>query len=334
MKAAFRKGNEITFEDIEPRALDFGEIRVRVEACGICGTDIAPRPDDAPKLRFGHEIAGEIIEVGPGVTGLSVGQKLALDSSTPCGHCANCRNGKQELCTSLKTFFRGNELGFAEEVIAPAISALPYEGLRPAVVTVQEPLGVAIDMVRLADLETTSNVLILGQGPIGLMALQLARHAGVRRAFVSDFKWRTGRVKVATAFGADDYIDPKETPLTDYDFKCKIDRIMVTAPPVTLPTAFEVAAKGAIVSFIGIGHGEAGTIKFDADAFHFKKLQLRASFASPALYGPKAMQFLMEGVVDGEALVSHTFPLDSLPKAMEVATKDPDAVKVVITGES
>jgi len=334
MKAAFRKGNELFFKDIEPRALEFGQIRVRVEACGICGTDIAPRDDDAPELRFGHEIAGEVIEAAPNVTRVKVGDKIALDSATPCGHCANCRNGLQELCTSLKTFFRGNELGFAEEVIAPVISALPYEGLSPAVATVQEPLGVAIDMVRLADLETTSNVLILGQGPIGLMALRLARQAGVRRAFVSDFKWRTGRVKVANAFGADDYIDPKETPLTEYDFGCKIDRIMVTAPPVTLPTAFEVAAKGAIISFIGIGHGDAGTIKFDADAFHFKKLQLRASFASPALYGPKAVQFLMEGVVDGEALVSHTFPLDELAKGMEAAVKDPEAVKVVITGES
>jgi L-iditol 2-dehydrogenase len=334
MKAAYRKGSGAPYiKEIARRPLGFTEIRVHVDACGICGSDILPRAADAPDLRFGHEIAGTIIEVAPDVTRVKVGDKIALDSATPCGHCENCRNGKQWICLTLRSFFKNNELGFSEEVIAPAISAIPYSGITPAVATLQEPLGVAIDMFRYADISVTSNVLVMGQGPIGLMAARLARRAGARRVFVSDFKWRTGREKVARAFGADDYIDPGETPLAKYNFGCKIDRLMVTSPPPTLLTAFDVAASGAIISFIGIGGGGAGKINFDADAFHFKKLQLRASFASPALYGPMAMQFLCEGVVDGEALVSHTFPLDSLAKAMEVAVKDPTAIKVVITGE-
>ena len=86
MKVAVRKGNEVSFKDVEPRALDFGEIRLKVEACGICGTDTARRPDDSPESRFGHEIAGTILELAPDVKNLEVGQKVALDSATPCGH--------------------------------------------------------------------------------------------------------------------------------------------------------------------------------------------------------------------------------------------------------
>jgi len=94
--------------------------------------------------------------------------------------------------------------------------------------------------------------------------------------------------------------------------------------------AFAVACKGGIVSFIGIGYGENAYCKFDVNAFHFKKLQLRASFASPALYTPRALQCLREGLVDGAALISHRFPLSRIAEAMEVARDPSRAVKVII----
>ena len=79
-----------------------------------------------------------------------------------------------------------------------------------------------------------------------------------------------------------------------------------------------------------IEHGEGAFCTFDANAFHFKKLQLRASFASPALFGPKAVQLLQEKVVDGDAIVSHRFPLGRIQEAMDTARRDPAAVKVVV----
>lgn len=329
MKAAFKKQGTAYIKEVEPAELRPQDIRVKVEACGVCGTDLHRIPGAADDSSFGHEIAGEIIELGPAVKDLSVGQKIALDSSTPCGYCAECRDARQELCKSLRSFW-GGTLGFAEQIVAPDICALPCDGLTPEVACLQEPLGVAIDLVRLSDIEPESNVLIIGPGAIGLMTLALVRRAGARRVFMSGFKRRTARVKVAEQFGADAFIDPDETPLTEYDFGCPIDRVLVTAPPRTLNTAFEVAVKGGIVSFVGIEYGEGAFCTFDVNKFHFKKLQLRASFASPALFGPKAIRYLQEGVVDGAALVSHRFPLDRIAEAVQTAASEPTAIKVVV----
>jgi len=125
-------------------------------------------------------------------------------------------------------------------------------------------------------------------------------------------------------------IDPSATPLGAFDFGCAIDRVLVTTPPPTLNDAFQVACKGGIVSFIGIGHGENAFCRFDANAFHFKKLQLRASFASPALYTPLALQYLREGVVDGPSLISHRFPLAQMAEAMAVARDPARSLKVIV----
>jgi threonine dehydrogenase-like Zn-dependent dehydrogenase len=292
MKAAFRKGREVSLRDTVLRALKPGEIRVRVTACGICGTDLHDNPQAADRdAPFGHEVAGTILEISPDVPRLQVGQTVALDSATPCGRCDSCRNARQELCTDIQSFWFTQCFGFAEEMIVPAVCAIPCPDLPPDVACLQEPLGVAIDLVRLADIEPTSNVLV---------------------------------------FGADRVVDPSATPLDKIDFGCPIDRVLVTTPPPTLADAFSVAAKGAIVSFIGIAYGENAFCRFDANAFHFKKLQLRASFASPALYGALALQYLREGLVNGPALISHRFPLSQIAEAMAVARDPAVALKVVV----
>ncbi|MDK1032358.1 MAG: alcohol dehydrogenase catalytic domain-containing protein [Planctomycetia bacterium] len=331
MKAAFQKGDVVTIRELELPPIKPDEIRLEVEACGVCGTDLHVPPEWQDAERgFGHEMAGTILEVGSAVTRLSVGQKVAVESSSSCGKCENCRNARQELCLDKQTIFNSDYYGFAEEAIAPAICAVPYEGMSPEVAGLSEPLGVSIDIVRVADIPFRSNVLVMGQGPIGLMALALARKRGARRVFASEMKWRTARVDLSKHFGADEVIDPTETAIEEFDFGCKIDRILVTSPPKTLAGAMAVAANGAVISFIGIAYGDGAFCNFDANKFHFKKLQLRASFASPALRTALALEYLREGVIDGEAVISHRFTLEKLAEAMETAGKDPSAIKVVI----
>lgn len=331
MKAAFKRGREVCLKDIELRPLTPREIRVRIAACGICGTDLHLDPAQADQeSAFGHEMAGVVAEMGCGVTELQIGQQVVIESATPCGFCERCKNARQELCTDIQSFFYTGYFGFAEEAIMPAITAIPCADLPPDIACLSEPLGVAIDLVRLADIRPDSNVLLLGPGPIGLMALALVKRMGARRVFLSAFKKETARVEVARQFGVDEIFDPSETPLPQVDFGCAIDRILVTTPPPTLQDTFAVACKGGVISFIGIGHGDAAFCHFDANAFHFKKLQLRASFASPALFTPLALQYLREGVVNGPALISHRFPLDQIAEAMAVARDPSQAVKVIV----
>lgn len=328
MKAAFRNRETIELREVEPQKPKANEITLRIEVCGICGTDI--HENEVEMHRFGHEIAGEITALGEGVNYLEVGQKIVLDSATPCGRCFNCKNGRQELCTDIQSFYYMDQFGFAQEMNAPAISAIPYEGLTPEVASLQEPLGVALDLCRLSDFSPSSNVLIIGQGPIGLMATKIAKMHGVNSLYVTDFASKSVRKEAALSYGIDGFIDAESKNLISYCSDKNINTILVTAPPPAIGDAIKLAEKGAIISFIGIGHGKAAQLCFDANEFHFKKLQLRASFASPALYGPLALSLLKEGKIDGNSLISHRFPLSDIVKAMDVATHDPKALKVVI----
>ncbi len=331
MKTAYQVGKSVEIREVQLPGISPHQIRVKIEACGICGTDLHVNPDagDAPRP-FGHEIACEILEMGSAVRDLKVGQKVVLESASACGRCENCRNTRQELCTNMQHFWTGDPMGFGEQMLSPGICAVPYHGITPDVACLSEPLGVSIDIVRLADITPQSNVLLLGAGPIGLMALSLVKRMGARKIFVSEFAGHSARWELAKKFGADAMIDPTKTPLEEYDFGCPIDRIIVTAPPRTLPGCFKLAAKGAILSFIGIEWGEGAKCTFDANDFHFKKLQLRASFASPALYTPMAVRYLEEGVIDGEALISHRFALAELETALSTARSDPRSLKVII----
>jgi L-iditol 2-dehydrogenase len=332
MKAAFKAPDgRINSREITLRPLKMGEIRLKVDACGVCGTDLHFDPNATEEAQFGHEIAGTVLEVGSAVTNVQPGDKIVLDSATPCGFCAQCKNGRQELCTDIKSIWFVPSFGFAEEMIAPAISVVPNPGLDPAIACLSEPLGVAIDMHRLAEIGLGSHVVVSGLGPIGLMALRLAKLSGAEKIYACDVSRSKVRLQAALDFGADEIIEVDKTPLSAYNFPIKPDRFMVSAPPAVLPEMFKVAAKGAIISYIGIKFGDGAAISFDANEFHFNKLQLRASFASPAMFTPQAVGLLKAGLVDGSRLVTHRFPLDRLSDAIACAKNTEQSIKVVVT---
>jgi L-iditol 2-dehydrogenase len=333
MKVGYlKKENQIQLRDEPIPVSGKNQIVLKVKASGICGTDIHAAHTNEMYQRFGHEVAGAIVEIGEGVEGFRVGDDVVLDSATPCGRCVMCRNMQQELCTNIQSFFFLNSFGMAEYMLTPAISAIPYEGLAADEVTLSEPMGVAIDMVRLAQIGSGDNVLVMGPGPIGLMAIRLVKMAGAGKVFVSAMSDTRRRNQLALDFGADAVIETDRTPLEDYDFGCSIHRVVSTTPPSTLTSAVKIASKGAIISFIGIiGTGQSD-ICFNADEFHFKKLQLRASFASPALFGPKAIEILKNDTLIRQHLISHRYSLNEIGEAMETAVHDiANVVKVVVT---
>ncbi|CAN5822119.1 L-galactonate oxidoreductase [soil metagenome] len=320
--AMFLSEEEVVVRERSLPELEESEIVVEVEACGICGTDIAAlREGRVDYESFGHEVAGRIAGVG----------QVVLESSSACGRCSNCRNMKQELCEKICSFWPRGYFGFAERMVSPVISAVPYEGLAPDVACLSEPLGVALDMLRLVEICPGSVVLVSGLGPIGLMALRLAKLAGASRIYAVSYSHLKARNELARAFGADEVLLEDKSPVTEYIFPQKPDRFLVTAPPKVLPAMFQVAAKGSILTYIGIAHGEGARVEFDANDFHFKKLQLRASFASPALLTPLALRLLREGAVDGRAMITHRFGLEDMAEAVRVACREKArCIKVVM----
>jgi L-iditol 2-dehydrogenase len=304
------------------------EVLVRVEACGICGTDLSAAEKTKEWEPFGHEIAGVIEKVGPGVSHLSPGQKAVLETSSFCGHCEQCRNGRVDLCNKAPGFWGRPAMGFSDYLITPARAVVPYDGLSADVASLAEPAGVAYDMVKTAAVTLGDRVAVIGPGPIALMAIPLLLRSGAREV-VCIGRSKGRRLEIAHSLGAEAVVT--SVPASEKALHQKFDHVLVTAPVETIPDALALLAYGGELTYIGIGTG-SGKITFDANDFHFRKLQLRASFASPAIYFPVVLELLKAGIIPGEKIISHRLPLAELATAMQMHQTEKESVaKVVIT---
>lgn len=164
------------------------------------------------------------------------------------------------------------------------------------------------------------------------MALKLAKAMGARKIYGAQFSTSKARIEMAKKFGADSIIYTDKERIEDFAFERRVDKVLVTAPPKTIPSAINVANVGGIIAFLGIDYGPESNVTFDSNVFHTKKLQLRSSFASPALFFPKCIDLMKSGVIDANALITHTFKLDELEKGVKTLRDDKaNAIKAVMT---
>lgn len=203
MRAALYHGREdVRVEGVDPDPLGPNDVRIDVEAAGICGSDLheyAAGPIFTPEephpmtgvsipLRMGHEFAGRIADVGEDVSDHSVGDPVVVNPIRYCGSCRYCNSGQQHLCASIAlTGVSAGGGGFAEQSVVPAESVVPLpESIPLALGALVEPFSVALHAVRQADLTAGDSVAIFGSGPIGLAITQVVRAAGATDLFVSE----------------------------------------------------------------------------------------------------------------------------------------------------
>jgi L-iditol 2-dehydrogenase len=326
IQAPFR----VTFERVELAAPGPGEALLDVLATGICGHDMeigATLAQDAKP--FGHEVCARVREVGTGVTHISPGDQVALESSSFCGTCAACRNARPDLCRNLIGFWGRPAMGFSDAMLTPARACVPAPGLKPEAAALAEPVGVAYDMVKIADIGMTDRVLIVGGGAIGLMALALVRRRTAGTVAVAERA--LGKRSVARELGADLVFDPREKPLAEAGKPHGgFHRVLVTAPPQLLPDAMATLAYEGICVYIGFDWGDGGKVAFDTTAMHLGKQQLRASFASPAVYLPIALDLIRSGTIPAGTLISHRFRLSRLQEAINLLRNDRETTRKVI----
>ena len=340
MKTVFVKAPyEFKMEEIDIPSYGKNEVLLKVMACGICGSDLNTAASQAKDWKtFGHEISGIVEAVGENVENVKVGDTVIVESGSFCGTCENCRNGRVDLCTS---GYNNEQLvinGFSEYMVLPKQCLVHFspEKLSYAAATVIEPMGVALDLVKTSDIRLGDEVAVLGLGPIGIMAAKLAKLMGAKKVYgIVRSRKEDARTMLAKEFGVDEFIYTSETPLAEVQFpKGGVDKMMITGTPDLVSDAIPVMNYGGIISYIGISFGKHGIISFDANAFHFRKLQLRASFAAPALYFPQCLEMVESKMIDLEKLVTETFPLEKLPEAMcRLRDKDPDQIKMVMVRE-
>jgi threonine dehydrogenase-like Zn-dependent dehydrogenase len=304
-----------------------GQVLLDIGACGICGTDVHVADRAAPEWQmFGHEIAGVVRAVGDGVRRFAAGDRVAVDSTSPCGACETCLprpygRGRPELCPQPASFWGGPTMGFGEMLLAPQQCCAPVPaGMPLEVACLAEPLGVSLELVRAAEVGPGDHVLVVGPGPLGLAAVYLARRAGAERIVLAGLSESEARFEVGCALGADDVVRVDRTPLATCDFAGrKPDRVLSTTPPRFLPEAVGAAALGGTISYIGIAWDETANITMDSDYLHFQKLTLRGAHPCPGTHGPECLRILEAAPELARALVSHRFPMEELPRAMELA---------------
>jgi len=321
---------KVTFKKVELPVPGPDEVLLDVLATGICGHDMEIAAVLAKEpTPFGHEICGRVRAVGSAVKHVKPGDQVALESSSFCGDCGPCRNGRVDLCRNGVGFWGRPAMGFSDAMVVPSRSVVPAGGMKPEVAALAEPCGVAYDMIKLAEIGVTDKVLIVGVGSIGLMALAIARRC--TSGVVVAAGQAAGRLAVAKRLGADAVFSSRETPLRDSGKPYGgFNKVLVTAPPQTLPDSMATMAYEGYCVYIGFDWGEGGKIQFDTTAMHLGKQQLRASFASPAVYLPYALELLRTGAVPGEQIVSHRFPLSRLADAMNLLRTDRETTRKVM----
>jgi L-iditol 2-dehydrogenase len=320
----------------EPRP-DVGDVLVRIGGCGICGTDLhflrAMNRDWSP---LGHELSGQVQEVGRGVSHVRPGDTVIVENNTGCGVCEACKNGDSRYCRNIWTFMN-DQAGIGDYICIPQTSVQKYKELTSIQASLAEPLTVAIDVTLRAEIPLNGEVAVWGAGPIGIMACQIAKLRGARRVFLvgspRDNPRNQIRLELAREYDADVTISGGENAVDEIKRLTGegVDRVLMTAPPVAIPEALRACRFGGIVALIGLEERAGKTIMLDINAFHFQKLQLRASHAIPNHYFPIALDLLARGVIDADRIITHVFPLKEYRRAFETANNPNERVcKVVV----
>ncbi|HID87333.1 MAG TPA: alcohol dehydrogenase [Anaerolineae bacterium] len=340
MKAVlFYAPGDIRLEEIARPKAGPGEVVVEIEAALTCGTDLKTYRRGHPVMIqkaptvFGHELAGVIAELGPGVEGFSVGQRVVAANSAPCNRCFTCQRGRPNLCENLE-FLNG---AYAEYIAIPAriveqnLLPLP-DGVTFRQAALVEPLacvvhGVERSRIRLGDL-----VCVIGQGPIGLMFTRLAKLKGARVIAVDRIPFR---LEKARHFGADELVDASAVPDSVEAVRGLTPRgrgVDVAIEAVGLPETWEqaiaMARRGGLVNLFG-GCKPGTHVKLDTRRIHYDELEIIGVFHHTPRYVRAALSLISSGQMDADALITHEMPLERLEEALQLVASG-EALKVAI----
>ncbi len=338
MKAAVTHGaNDIRVEDVALPDYEPGDVLVRVEMCGICGTDLHilsghMRPLWPPAYPFiqGHEWCGTVAAIGRNVKrNLKVGDRVIAEPTIGCKQCTTCIAGNYHLCEDTSKKDGGYRLlghtfngAFSEYGVAPPTNLHPIPdsmGWQEGVIVNQVVIAMhALD--RGGRLEAADKVAITGPGLLGLCVLELARHYGASRTYITG---RGPRLEVAKELGVDMAIDiTKEDPVRivmDDTGGAGVDLVVECSgsPEATLQ-AIGMVKRGGRVVLEGITGGQEVPIK--TDRLVLDEITLLGARGSPNCY-PRSIQLIADGAVNARRMLTHEFPLEEIGQAMEMFGK-------------
>jgi len=344
MQAAVYRGvNDVRLETVPVPQMGRGEVLLRVHTCGICGTDlkkIATGSHSAPRI-FGHETSGVIAAVGEGVRGFQPGDRVVVFHHIPCRDCYYCRHKTFAQCETYKKVgctagFEPSGGGFAEYV--RVMDWIVREGTVRIPDTVSfeqacfvEPVNTCMKGIETLQLEKGETVLVIGQGPIGILLSILAQRAGAG-VITSDLYPQ--RLTISKTFGLGKNIDASRSETVravreQTEGRGADAAILAVAGNGLIRSAMDgVRPGGRLLLFAQTVHGEA---TIDPAAVCVDEKTLLGSYSASVALQEESVRFVMNREMDLEPLISHRFPLASAVEALNLAAHpQPHSMKIVI----
>jgi L-iditol 2-dehydrogenase len=345
MQAAVYRGvNDVRLETVPVPQIGAGELLIRVHTCGICGTDlkkIATGSHSAPRI-FGHETTGVVAQVGEGVTNFRLGDRVMVFHHIPCGNCYYCRHKVFAQCPVYKKVgatagFDPSGGGFSEYVRVMewivqrnGVVRIP-DGVSFEQASFIEPVNTCMKGIETIALMPGETVLVIGQGPIGIILAVLARRRGAR-VVTSDLHPR--RLTIAKGFGLTETIDASTSDAVQAIKEFTEGRgadavILAVAGTALIPPAMDATRPGGrVLLFAQTQHGEA---TIDPAAVCVDEKSLLGSYSASVDLQEESARFVLDREMDLERLISHRFPLSQAVEALQLAAHPkPDSMKIVI----
>jgi len=341
MKAAMLYGiKDLRIEDVDVPEVKAGEVLVRVKAATTCGTDLkifqrgyVKKIIKLPTV-FGHEWAGEVVEVGEGLDWPKKGMRVRAGNSAPCLHCKMCQKGQYNLCENMIWLWGA----YAEYIKVPARMVLVNMQEIPQHVSYEEasmtePLACVLHGAEEAGVKLGDTVTVIGAGPIGLLHLLTAKRKGAGKIISIDLVEE--RLDFAKKLGADETVNAGKGDVVE-----KVRRLTggygvdIVVEAIGLPATWEQALKlvrkgGTVLQFGGCPPGTE--IKVDTELLHYGEVTVRGAFHATPLHFKKALNLIASRTIDVRALVTRKMKLEEIKEAFEILSTTKSEIKIVIT---
>jgi L-iditol 2-dehydrogenase len=332
---------QVEVEEADAPRVGPGELKLRIRNCSFCGSDARIFHHGSHRITpprvLGHEIAGEVVELGSGTTGWQVGDRVQVIGAIPCGNCEECGRGWMNVCSSLEAMGYHYDGGFAEYMIVPAkvlavggVNRIP-DGVGFAEASLAEPLSCVLNGQDLLRIGQDDVVVVVGAGPIGCLHVRLARSSGARRVLLVDINQeRLDR--------AAELVKPDETVCAaGGDVVAEMLRatggrgadVVITATPSVAALEQAVlycAPRGRVSIFGGLPHGDS-IAALDANVVHYREMTLVGASASGPAHNSRALDMIAAGTVPVADLISHRLPLEGFHDALSAIERG-EALKI------
>lgn len=341
--ARFHAPGDVRLEDAPEPTAGPREVKIRVRACSTCGTDVKiskfGHHHIHPPRVMGHEIAGEVVEVGAEVSGWEQGDRVQVIAAIPCGDCAFCAKGQMNICPNQVSMGYHFDGGFAEFMVVPenvlkvdGLNRIP-ENLSFAEASVAEPLACALNAQELVRINPGDDVVVVGSGPIGCLHVRLARSYGAARVFLVELS----RERLTMAA---DLVEPDAAICSeDEDAVARILEltdgrgadvaITAAASGAAQEQALQMLARGGRISFFGGLPKDKPTITLDSNLVHYSELTIVGANGSSPEHNKRALQLIADGKVPVKDLITHLLPLDQVLEGIGIVSRG-EAIKVTI----